>query len=152
MDISIVPMNRSHIRAMASVEKQSFSEPWSENAIEQELDNRLARYLVAVRGDEVAGYIGFYEVAGECYITNLAVAPERRRAGIGQALLTAAIEDAQERQNTFITLEVRPSNLAAVRLYQKNGFQEAGRRKEYYRKPVEDALILTKYLNEVADG
>ncbi len=152
MNISIVPMNRSHIRAMAAIEKQSFSEPWSENAIEQELDNRLARYLVAIRGDEVAGYIGSYEVAGECYITNLAVAPACRRAGIAQALLTAAINGAQGRKNTFITLEVRPSNLAAVRLYQKNGFKEAGRRKEYYRKPIEDALILTKYLNAEADG
>lgn len=141
-------MDQTHIEAVAALEKMCFSVPWSVQSIMQEMDNPLAHFLAAVAGGTVAGYIGTHEIAGECYITNIAVDPGCRRSGIAQALLTAALKGAQERGCLFITLEVRPSNEPAVALYSKNGFTVTGERCGFYTKPDEDALIMTKYFTQ----
>ncbi len=150
MNITIIPMNTAHIPALTQMEKCCFSTPWSENSLWEELQNPLAHFLVAMVGGSTVGYIGTQEVAGECYITNIAVLPEQRRQGIAQALLASAIHGAQERSCEFITLEVRAGNTAAILLYEKNGFVTAGRRKEFYRHPDEDAFIMTRTFTEPA--
>lgn len=150
MIYSIIPMDNTHIEPLAALEKQCFSSPWSRQSIAEELDNQCAHFLVAVTGSAVAGYIGTQEIAGECYITNIAVHPEYRRSGIAQALLSVAIDGAMERACAFITLEVRVSNMPAIALYSKNGFTVAGERRDFYTKPDENAYIMTKYFDKGA--
>ena len=148
MNITITPMNTSHISALTALEKSCFSTPWSENSLRAELVNPLSHFLVATVDQAVVGYIGTQEPAGECYISNIAVLPEYRRAGVAQALLASAMSGADERGCEFITLEVRVTNAAAVSLYEKNKFEIAGRRKAFYRQPDEDAFIMTRYFKQ----
>ena len=95
--------------------------------------------------EKVIGYAGLLVAADEGYITNVAVDPSRRRQGVAAQLLQVFDNFARGNQLAFLTLEVRPSNTAAIALYQGFGFEEVGRRKNYYDLPKEDALILTKY-------
>ena len=121
-------------------------------ALAEELENQCAAFLVAedaVTGD-VLGYAGLLVAADEGYITNVAVFPEQRRRGIAGQLLQVFLNFAEANRLAFLTLEVRPSNTAAIALYQGFGFQEAGRRKNYYDLPKEDALILTRRFDEEA--
>lgn len=142
--ISYMRMNQSHVSGVAALEKRCFSVPWSEVSIAGELDNPLSLWLVAVDGDEVAGYIGSQAVLGEADMMNLAVSPEYRRQGIGEALTARLTEDLTRQEVNSLTLEVRASNQPAIRLYEKLGFTQVGRRRGYYEKPKEDALILRK--------
>ncbi|MBQ7485680.1 MAG: ribosomal protein S18-alanine N-acetyltransferase [Oscillospiraceae bacterium] len=144
--IRIVPMGREHLDALASLEQICFSRPWSRKMLEEELENQCAAFLVAQEADSdsVLGYAGLLVVADEGYITNVAVQPACRRRGIATQLLQVFDRFARGHRLAFLTLEVRPSNTAAIALYNTFGFEEAGRRKNYYDLPREDALILTK--------
>lgn len=144
--IRIVPMNREHLDALAALEQICFSRPWSRKMLEEELENQCAAFLVAQEADsdEVLGYAGLLVVADEGYITNVAVQPACRRRGVATQLLRVFDRFARGQHLAFLTLEVRPSNKAAIALYETFDFQEAGRRKNYYDLPREDALILTK--------
>ena len=112
----------------------------------EELENQCAAFLVAEDGQTgaVMGYAGLLVVADEGYITNVAVFPEYRRQGVAAKILEIYLNFAQANRLAFLTLEVRPSNEAAIALYQRYGFEEVGRRKNYYDLPKEDALILRK--------
>ena len=140
----IEKMNSSHVAQIAQLEKICFSDPWSERSIASELDNKLAFWLVATEGDTVAGYIGSQTVMDETDMMNVAVHPGFRRRGIAQALVLALVEELKKLESHCLTLEVRASNDPAIALYEKLGFAQIGRRKNYYRNPREDALILRK--------
>ena len=140
----IVIMNASHVDQIARLEKICFSDPWSENSIASELDNKLAFWLVAAEGENVVGYIGSQTVMDETDMMNVAVHPDFRRKGIAETLVNALVENLQKMGSHCLTLEVRASNAPAIALYEKLGFSEIGRRKNYYRNPREDALILRK--------
>ena len=144
-NIKIVPMNADHLESLERLERICFSRPWSRKMLAEELENQCAAFLVAedATGD-VLGYAGLLVAAAEGYITNVAVFPEQRRRGIAGQLLQVFLNFAEANRLAFLTLEVRPSNAAAIALYQGFGFQEAGRRKNYYEAPQEDALLLTK--------
>ena len=116
----------------------------------EELENQCAAFLVAQDGEtgQVIGYAGLLVVADEGYITNVAVFPEYRRQGVAAKLLAVFENFARGNHLAFLTLEVRPSNAAAIALYESFGFKQAGRRKNYYDLPKEDALILTKTYGE----
>lgn len=144
MDFTIEKMNINHIPRIADLEKECFSQPWSENALSDELKNENSYFLVAVCG-EVMGYIGVQEICGEAYITNVAVFDKYRKLGIGRALIRAACDGAKNRNCEFITLEVRESNLPAISLYESEGFEKAGIRKNFYSAPTENGVIYTKY-------
>lgn len=146
MDFNIIPMKKEHIDAIVNIEETCFSNPWTKEGIEEELANPQAHFMVALI-PPVAGYIGVQEICGEAYITNVAVIPEYRNKGIGKALVTAAVNGAGERKCEFITLEVRKSNAAAIKLYESLGFKVAGMRKNFYKNPQEDALLYTLYFN-----
>ena len=137
-------MNRNHIAQIAEIEKLCFNDPWSENSIASELDNRLSLWLVAVDGDRVAGYVGSQSVLGETDMMNIAVHPDYRRRGIGEQLVTSLVAELKARGNHSLMLEVRVSNAPARQLYEKLGFIQVGLRKNYYRNPKEDACILRK--------
>ena len=140
----ITNMNRQHVTQVAELEKICFSDPWSENSIASELDNQLAFWLVAEEGETVAGYIGSQTVMDETDMMNVAVHPDFRRQGIAEALVNGLVEQLKAMGSHCLALEVRASNAPAISLYEKLGFSEIGRRKNYYRNPREDALILRK--------
>lgn len=144
MDYSIENMTSEHIRQIALLEKECFSSPWSENALSEELGNVNSHFLVAVN-EELFGYIGVQEICGESYITNVAVFGKHRKKGIGRNLLRAAVDGAKSRGCEFITLEVRESNKSAIFLYESEGFEVAGIRKNFYSDPIENGIIYTKY-------
>lgn len=142
--MTIEKMNAGQVAQIADLEKNCFSDPWSENSIAFELENKLAHWLVAQEGEMVAGYIGSQTVMGETDMMNVAVHPDFRRRGIAEALVKRLVEDLQAMESHCLTLEVRASNAPAIALYEKLGFSQIGRRKNYYRNPREDALILRK--------
>lgn len=142
--MTIEKMNDSHVSQVAQLEAICFSNPWSEKSVASELTNKLALWLVAVEDDRVAGYIGSQTVLDETDMMNVAVHPDFRRQGVGEALIIQLAEYLKAMGSHCLTLEVRASNAPAIHLYEKLGFCEIGRRKNYYRNPREDALILRK--------
>ena len=146
-NINIVPMNADHLEELERLEKICFSRPWSRKMLAEELENQCAAFLVAEdpANGAVLGYAGVLVMADEGYITNVAVFPEYRRQGIAAQIIKVFCDFAQGNHLAFLTLEVRPTNKAAIELYRSFGFEEVGRRKNYYDLPKEDALILTRY-------
>lgn len=143
----ITNMNDGHVSQVAQLEKLCFSDPWSENSIASELENPLALWLVAEKNGAVVGYVGSQTVMDETDMMNIAVHPDHRRQGIAEALIEALIIALKQKGSYCLTLEVRISNENARRLYEKLGFCQAGIRKNYYRNPREDAIILRKEWN-----
>ena len=142
----ITNMHHSHVAQVAELEKLCFSDPWSENSIASELKNPLSFWLVALDGERIAGYVGSQTVMDESDMMNVAVHPDYRKQGIATALIVGLVEELRKRGSRCLTLEVRASNETAISVYSKLDFQEVGRRKNYYRNPREDALILRKEL------
>ena len=140
----VAKMKPQHVPQVAALERLCFSDPWSEASVASELDNELSLWLVALEGEQVAGYVGSQTVLGETDMMNLAVHPDFRRQGTAEALVTALVEALKGRGSHCLTLEVRDSNAPARALYEKLGFCQVGVRKNYYRNPKEDALILRK--------
>lgn len=141
--MDILPMEERHLDTVEAIEQSCFSLPWSIDAFREELAAPNAVYLVAVSGGAVLGYGGMRSAAGEFYIDNIAVSPAHRRLGVGRAIVTRLIEQARGAGGLFLSLEVRPSNAPAIRLYEQLGFSLAGRRRNFYQKPQEDGLIYT---------
>ena len=152
--VKIVPMAAEHLDRLEQLERMCFSRPWSKKMLAEELDNQCAAFLVAVEPEteKAVGYAGLLVVADEGYITNVAVDPSCRRQGVAAQLLQVFDNFAKGNHLAFLTLEVRPSNAAAIALYEGFGFREVGRRRNYYDLPKDDALILTKYYTEEAQA
>lgn len=142
--MKILQMTGEYVEQVANLEALCFSDPWSLRSITAELSNPLSFWLIAVSDDRVIGYIGSQSVMGESDMMNVAVDPVWRRRGVAEALINELINGLRIRNNHCLTLEVRVSNDAAVRLYNKLGFIKVGLRKNYYHNPKEDALILRK--------
>lgn len=143
MNYKLVPMTAEHISQIAALERACFSHPWSEALLENELWNDAAVVIVAEGEDgTVLGYAGLQTVLDEGYINNVAVDEEFRRQGVADELIAAFVRYGQANL-AFLTLEVRASNAPAIALYAKHGFVQAGRRKNYYEDPKEDALLMT---------
>ena len=142
---SISPMCQEDIPSLARLEEECFSEPWSEQSLAVELDNDTAHFFVAKSSDgTVVGYAGMHDVFGEGYIANIAVSAPWRGRGVGRLLVGSLVGYAQEKKFDFLTLEVRASNEAAISLYRTEGFELVGKRKDFYRNPQEDALLMTR--------
>ena len=137
-------MTAEHVAQVAALEAICFADPWSEKSVASELTNPLSLWLVALDDDRVAGYVGSQSVMGESDMMNVAVHPDYRRQGIAEKLCLSLVEALRGKGNHSLTLEVRASNAPAKALYEKLGFQQVGLRKNYYRNPREDALILRK--------
>ncbi len=140
----IETMAQCHILQIAELETLCFSDPWPASAIAPELTNPLSLWLVAMEGERLAGYVGSQTVLEETDMMNIAVHPDFRRQGVGEALVNALVAALKDRGSRQLTLEVRASNEPAKTLYEKLGFQQIGLRKNYYRHPKEDACILRK--------
>ncbi|MBR5452416.1 MAG: ribosomal protein S18-alanine N-acetyltransferase [Clostridia bacterium] len=128
---------------IADLEKECFADPWSQNAIIEAAQYGTV-FLLAEENGKIVGYLGMKPVLDEGYISNVAVTNSARGKGIGSALLQKLDEYAKENGIRTISLEVRPSNAPAIALYEKFGYKQVGRRKNFYSHPTEDGLILTK--------
>lgn len=147
MHFEIADVSLEHIAEINELEKLCFSMPWSREALISQLPDDMHMFIAAIGDDgQVLGYVGMMYVLDEGYISNVAVSPEHRRLGIADALINALIDRANEKDLSFVTLEVRKSNVPAIELYIKNGFSEVGLRKNYYTKPTEDAILMTRFL------
>ena len=142
--LRIEAMRLEDLDEVQRIEEASFSTPWPPNAYRSELmTNRLASYLVARVDDRIVAYGGMWLMVDEAHITTFAVHPLWRRQRVGERLLLAFFDLARDRHARELTLEVRLSNLAARRLYEKYGFRPVGLRPRYYSDNHEDALIMT---------
>lgn len=145
--IEIIPALAEHIDDIMAIERASFRTPWSRESFLQEISNKdLSAYFAAASGGTIVGYAGMTVMAGEGHIMNIAVHPEYRRKGIGQLLLERLIRHAWEMNIPALTLEVGVTNVTAIELYKKNGFQIYGLRKRYYGN--EDAYIMWLFRND----
>ena len=142
--MTINPMKEDHVAQVAALERQCFADPWSEGSIASELDNPLSLWLVAEQDGAVCGYVGSQTVLDETDMMNIAVRPDCRRQGIAAALIEELVARLKERGSHILRLEVRESNTPAIALYNSMGFTQLGIRKNYYRNPKENALILGK--------
>lgn len=127
------------------IEKECFSEPWSEKALKDSLANRNSYFTVSEINGEIIGYAGMYFALGEGYMYNIAVKSDFRNLGVGRRIIENMIGFCKEKKLEFLSLEVRKSNYKAIKLYKNMDFCEVGMRRNFYRNPQEDALIMTKY-------
>ena len=142
--MTIVSMTSAHVAQIAELEKRCFNDPWSENSIASELNNRLSCWLVALEGDVVIGYVGSQTVLDETDMMNIAVHPDYRNQGVAKNLIQTLMDTLSGQGSHSLMLEVRQSNEPAKNLYASLGFETVGIRKNYYRNPKENALILRK--------
>jgi len=137
-------MEEKDVKDVAKLAFLSFSEPWSENAYLQTLSNPLYLSLVAYKEEEFLGFADVTLVCGEASLNNIAVKEKYKQKGVATSLINTLIDKLKEKGIVSLTLEVRPSNTPAISLYKKLGFKVCGRRQDFYKKPTEDALILTR--------
>ncbi|MDP2167183.1 MAG: ribosomal protein S18-alanine N-acetyltransferase [Thermodesulfovibrionales bacterium] len=142
--IIIETMKKGHLPEVLAIERASFSAPWSERSFYDELHNPSSFSFVAFMGENVAGYVCARKLWDEGHILNLAVRPDMRRQGIGQALALKVVGELRKSACRCIYLEVRASNHEAKKLYEKLGFLVTGTRKAYYEAPKEDALAMMR--------
>ena len=147
MHFEIADVRIEDIEQIEQLEKQCFSIPWSRQALISQLPDDMHIFIAAFDdGGNVLGYVGMMYVLDEGYISNVAVSPEFRRNGIADKLIESLVLRANEKNLSFVTLEVRQSNTPAIDLYKKNSFLNVGLRKNYYNKPTEDAILMTRFL------
>lgn len=135
-------MTEQDLADVSSIERETFSQPWSEQDFRNAINDSNNIYLVAVIDQRVVGYCGYWGIAGEGNIYNVAVKKEYRCKQIGYQMLNQLMKEAYLNGITSLTLEVRCSNAAALHLYESLGFERAGIRKGFYTKPKEDAVIM----------
>lgn len=143
-DVQIIPIEDQYIDGILKVSMLSFPITWSKESFENELSNRYARYVVAVKDSTVVGFGGMWIIIDEAHITNIAVHPEYRGLGIGSMIMDSLTSICSIEGVVAMTLEVRMSNQRAKNLYKKFGFVEEGIRKSYYEDNKEDAVIMWK--------
>lgn len=145
VDVQIRSMSVKDIPEVMEIEKLSFSVPWSEESFRNEIESNMsARYMVVETGKTVAAYGGMWIILDEGHITNIAVHPDYRGRGLGNAIVEALLSAARQEKVRALTLEVRRTNIIAQNLYLKYGFEAVGIRPKYYADNGEDAIIMWK--------
>jgi ribosomal-protein-alanine N-acetyltransferase len=136
---------------VVEIENISYPNPWQLSAFKGEIENRPISnpYVIIYRPlEKIIGYVIYWHIRNEVQISNIAIAPEFRQLGVGEGVLKKTLFEMLHKGAEFVFLEVRPSNLAARRLYEKLGFTILGLRKGYYRHPSEDAIVMGKSLSQ----
>ena len=146
--LRLAPLREEHLEQVLAIESISFLSPWKrEHFVHEIRDNPWAHNLAVVDSDTVVAYAATWRLEGELKINNIAVREDYRRRGVGRWLLREILAGARRAGCRLATLEVRPSNESALRLYASFGFEEVGRRPGYYSREGEDALLLTARLD-----
>ena len=143
-DLIVRQLEYKDCRELSEIEAENFSIPWSQKSLEEECTNDNSIYIIASykESQEIAGHVGMHISFDEAEITNVVVRSKFRKKGIACLLLGQLIEMGRDRAVNRYYLEVRKSNQAAQNLYKKLGFKEVGIRKNFYEKPLEDALVM----------
>ena len=144
--LRFTPLEANHLARVLDIEREAYPEPWSEGMFREEIHHARSRFVVAMLGSELIGYGGYWPLLDEAHITSVTIRDDYRRQGYGRMLFAYLLERAVEDGSLTATLEVRESNLRARALYEAFGLEVVGRRKKYYPKTDEDALIMTKRL------
>jgi ribosomal-protein-alanine N-acetyltransferase len=144
--LEFVPLADAHIETMLGIEHEAYPEPWSQNMFRDEVRNGRSHFYVAMLGDEIAGYGGFWLVLDEAHITSIAVRDCHRGQGYGRAIATYVLNEAIKVSANMATLEVRVGNIHARNLYLSLGFRPIGLRRGYYPANKEDAVVMLKDL------
>ena len=139
----ITPACPAFAGEIAEIEISAFAHPWSRASILSEMERTDSVFLVCLSGEEVCGYVNCRNVCGEGYIGNLAVKKDHQRHGVGRMLLQALNDAARKQDMLFLTLEVRASNIPAIRLYETGGYKKVGERPDFYTDPTENAILYT---------
>lgn len=139
-------LQEEHIHEVMAIEREAYPEPWTMGMFRQDIRNDSACFYVAYLDDALVGYVGLWMVLDEAHITSVTVRQAYRRQGLGRMLVEYILSVARNLGLIHATLEVRESNVAAQRLYYSMGFQHVGRRKSYYSKTREDAIVMAKPL------
>ena len=137
--MNIEKFEEKHLDGVEKIEKTCFAHPWSREDLKNQIALDTSHFLVATVDGNVAGYMGLQIFGGEGYVTNVAVLPEYRKQGIAESLISEQMKN----KMSFITLEVRESNLPAISLYTKCGFKNVGIRPNFYSAPTKNAIIMT---------
>ena len=146
MAYTVCDVTAAHIPQIELLEQQCFSMPWTAEQLESQMKDVQHEFIAAISPEgNVLGYVGMMYVLDEGYISNVAVSPNHRRQGIADELIDRLCVICETLKLSFVTLEVRAGNGPAIALYEKHGFQRVGLRKNYYERPREDALIMTKF-------
>ncbi len=140
-------MEEQHLDAVVKIEENSFSHPWSKTSFEDELKKENSHLFVALDDEKIVGYCVMDTVLDEGSLLDIAVDKSYRRNGVAKELFNELLKVASAKQLSFITLEVRESNEGAIKLYKALGFVQVSLRKNYYSKPCEDAVLMTKYFD-----
>lgn len=149
MNYQLVPMDKSHLKEVAELDKALFTRPWSADSWESELYNDTVSLVVAEDPDgKVLGYGVLGVILDEGCLEKIAVRPDCQRQGVAQAILGSFLRYGEEHL-AYIGLEVRADNAPAIALYEKNGFTAVGRRKNYYAEVHQDAILMDKVFREV---
>ncbi len=146
--VSIRPMVRGDLPIVMKLERRLFSDPWPLSVFIDSMSSPDWQMIVAEADNNLAGYACFVVIADEGHLTNIAVAPEMQRKSVAKQLLDHILRQMKRQHCRYIVLEVRPRNTGAIAFYERNGFKTLYRRPNYYHSPVEDALVLIKYLTE----
>ncbi|MGN0335714.1 MAG: ribosomal protein S18-alanine N-acetyltransferase [Lachnospiraceae bacterium] len=143
-EIRVRRMSPADVPEVCLIERQNFSVPWSEKSFRESMERTDTIFLTVLCDEIIAGYVGCYCICGVGEITNVAVREEYRRRGLARALLNTLFEEGKTLDTEEFFLEVRESNEAAIGLYTSLGFVKEGIRKNFYEKPVENAIIMKR--------
>lgn len=143
MDIKIEKMTKEHLNQIKDILKTDFDQFWSSKVLENELQNPLSIYIVAISEKQVVGYAGLWQPIDESHITNIVTKADKRGNKIATKMLEELIKIAKSKESKCVTLEVNVNNEIAIKLYKKYNFKEVGRRPKYYNN-IDDAIIMTK--------
>lgn len=147
--LTYVPLAHKHLDAIMTIEEEAYPEPWTRGMFRDEIKNDRSFFYVAMLGDEIVGYAGFWLVADEAHITSVTTRHDMRGQGLGRRQLEHLLAEAMRVGATIATLEVRESNTHARNLYESMNFREIGRRRQYYSKSREDAIVMLKDLKSL---
>lgn len=145
----VVKMEEKHLDEVLKIEERSFTNPWSKESFCDEMKKQNSFKFVALEEEKVIGFAILETVLDEGNLLDIAVEKSYRKNGVGKALMEELFKVAVKNELSFITLEVRESSLPAITLYEKTGFEKVALRKNYYHKPTENAVLMTKYFKKV---
>lgn len=147
-ETAIQKMTEADLPEVLAIEQASFPTPFTLNLFKMELNLSVAHLFVARQSGKIVGYIDYWRVGPEAHLITIGVDPHSRKSGVGTELVNHMIDDLKKHRVEVVSLDVRPTNAAALRLYQKFGFRQVGIRKKYYQDNDEDALVLGLTLKE----
>ena len=150
-ELPITAVAEEDFPQIAALEKQCFSDPWSEDVLRESAADPIYRFVEIKDGGRVLGYAGMYLTIPEAQIANIAVAPDARRQGLGRRLLRGLIREADAAGAEVIFLEVREHNAGAIALYEQEGFVRVGMRKNYYENPTENGFIYLRKIDRAEE-